>query len=220
MRDDEDARRGCNARWIVVSGGCFRYSPHQGLAATLDRLTPYCPDPCRAHEGCLHFASLHWWVGAFLRKFRAVQLPMEIGQSYYYRREPGTSRLVKSKWRGPATCVTREKRRAGTTTRILGGTSLLRRSAEQVRPTTGDMGKSVVTNLQEAQRVLQGIRHRRVTTYTDLIDLPFPDAVADHSPPDKLGEEDDTREPAPPLPTPTTATPQRSVNNWIDPGST
>jgi hypothetical protein len=111
---------------------------------------------------------------ALHRRQRRLLDPCAVGQRCYYWREQGTSRLQKSRWRGPGTVVMRQDNAQGRPSVywIVHGTSLVRAAPEHVRPDVDSMsldGKcTTIDNIEAASAALEQIRRRATTSYLDL----------------------------------------------------
>ncbi len=129
---------------------------------------------------------------ALLRRHRAIKMPMAIGQKCYYWREAGAPRLLKCRWRGPATALMREEDQAGRphTYWVVHGTSLLRVAPEHLRPVVEDEGATLQDNVTAAKTAAEGIRARSTTQYIDLRNtrLPTMDLDTDDEDMDAAGD--------------------------------
>ena len=111
---------------------------------------------------------------ALLRQHQAQQHIFHTGQEVFYWRDAPGGAGPKIRWKGPAIITMVEPGRAGPTTNnywLVHGTTLLRASAEHLRPNTPHTTTTddpTTTTTHKAKQALEAVRNRSTTLYYDL----------------------------------------------------
>ena len=111
---------------------------------------------------------------ALLRQHQAQQHIFHTGQEVFYWRDAPGGAGPKIRWKGPAIITMVEPGRAGPTTNnywLVHGTTLLRASAEHLRPNTPHTTTTddpTTTTTHKAKQALKAVRNRSTTLYYDL----------------------------------------------------
>ena len=106
----------------------------------------------------------------FLRKYAGTNIALSAGQTCFYWRDARAADLVKIRWKGPATVLMREDDDDGRPRVYWIGhkTQLLRCAPHHVRPEIGRSTSTLIGDLQVAKDMLQALKSRGVTRYSDL----------------------------------------------------
>ena len=107
---------------------------------------------------------------ALLRKYAGTNIALSPGQTCFYWRDARAADLVKIRWKGPATILMREDDDDGRPRVYWIGhkTQPLRCAPHHVRPEIGRSTSTLIGDLQVAKDMLQALKSRGVTRYSDL----------------------------------------------------
>ena len=108
---------------------------------------------------------------ALLRRYAGTNVLLAPGQPCFYWRDARATDLEKIRWKGPATVLMREDDPESGKPRIywIGHKSqLLRCAPHHVRPEIGRSASTLLGDFEVAKNVIQNLKSRGVTRYTDL----------------------------------------------------
>ena len=107
---------------------------------------------------------------ALLRKYAGTNLVLQPGQKCFFWRDARAPDLIKIRWKGPATVLMKEEDDDGRVKIYWLGykTQLLRAAPHHVRPEIGQTMDSLRGSLDDAKTILQQLKSRGVTRFSDL----------------------------------------------------